>query len=272
MLASSTRAYDRGMSHEWAGRFADGVRRPAAAVARLAAFGPFFALGVGPSSGEPLTGDRFERLVETKITETRARFGAGADVPRGQLRACASLLHVSLVSRLVSPALGCAAGGWVPDLRPANARFADAELGVRFGVASADFAAADPADGPIEAVREIEELVLPSVDLVTRAVAATVALPRRVVDSNVASAFGGAATVIAGADAALGGRTWGIVAGLLDGPLADGGTVCGTGPVRLRRSGCCLYYRLPGGALCGDCVLLRRPRAPEGLGAPDDPT
>jgi iron complex transport system ATP-binding protein len=26
-----------------------------------------------------------------------------------------------------------------------------------------------------------------------------------------------------------------------------------------RRTSCCLYYRVPGGGLCGDCVLTTQP-------------
>ncbi|MEU2235510.1 (2Fe-2S)-binding protein [Streptomyces vietnamensis] len=47
-----------------------------------------------------------------------------------------------------------------------------------------------------------------------------------------------------------------LVSGLLDHPdLA--GTVRGP---RLRRTSCCLYYRCPGGGLCGDCVFDHAPR------------
>ncbi|MFI8403890.1 (2Fe-2S)-binding protein [Streptomyces sp. NPDC085463] len=51
-------------------------------------------------------------------------------------------------------------------------------------------------------------------------------------------------------------RAAALVAELLDHPdLA--GTVRGP---RLRRASCCLYYRCPGGGLCGDCVFDHAPR------------
>ncbi|WP_086825493.1 (2Fe-2S)-binding protein [Streptomyces sp. NRRL B-24572] len=51
-------------------------------------------------------------------------------------------------------------------------------------------------------------------------------------------------------------RAAALVSGLLDHPdLA--GTVRGP---RLRRTSCCLYYRCPGGGLCGDCVFDHAPR------------
>ena len=36
------------------------------------------------------------------------------------------------------------------------------------------------------------------------------------------------------------------------------GTLTGTG---FRRRSCCLYYRVPGGGVCGDCCFLRPPRS-----------
>ena len=39
-----------------------------------------------------------------------------------------------------------------------------------------------------------------------------------------------------------------------DTPLSDTGTL-GPDGEGFRRRSCCLYYRVPGGGLCGDCVL-----------------
>ncbi|MEU1193418.1 (2Fe-2S)-binding protein [Streptomyces sp. NPDC005859] len=40
--------------------------------------------------------------------------------------------------------------------------------------------------------------------------------------------------------------------------LADTGTLTGTA---FRRRSCCLYYRVPGGGICGDCCFTRPPRS-----------
>ncbi len=37
-----------------------------------------------------------------------------------------------------------------------------------------------------------------------------------------------------------------------------------------RRRSCCLYYRVPGGDVCGDCVLRDRPRRRRATGVPQD--
>lgn len=82
----------------------------------------------------------------------------------------------------------------------------------------------------------------------------------RVLWGNVASALGGAATMMAaqGADAGD------LIEGLLSRePLI--GTAVLHRPDRhhrrtLTRNNCCLYYRIPGGGTCGDCVLNVRQR------------
>jgi hypothetical protein len=65
---------------------------------------------------------------------------------------------------------------------------------------------------------------------------------------------GNAASALAGAVRVLGaGRE--LAAELLDRPPLRGGLTA-TG----RRTSCCLYYRVPGAGLCGDCVFDRPPR------------
>ncbi|MEY7980314.1 (2Fe-2S)-binding protein, partial [Streptomyces pilosus] len=45
---------------------------------------------------------------------------------------------------------------------------------------------------------------------------------------------------------------------LTDPSLAGAGTLTGTA---FRRRSCCLYYRVPGGGVCGDCCFVRPPRS-----------
>lgn len=74
---------------------------------------------------------------------------------------------------------------------------------------------------------------------------------------NAASALVGTLTVLR-----LHGRTLdpALVRGLLgSGPLRGTGTLTGDDPPVFRRRSCCLYYRVPGGGLCGDCCLTRVP-------------
>jgi ferric iron reductase protein FhuF len=86
-------------------------------------------------------------------------------------------------------------------------------------------------------------------------------LSPKVLTGNAASALGGAVTMLSGAHPARADRAGRVVERLLArAPLAGAATVRRSGPARwvLERHNCCLYYRIPGGGYCGDCVLLRR--------------
>ncbi len=76
---------------------------------------------------------------------------------------------------------------------------------------------------------------------------------------NAASALAGALGVLVRARPGLRDRATALAAALLaHGRLADTGQLGVTGDgLSFRRRSCCLYYRLPGGALCGDCGLAR---------------
>jgi ferric iron reductase protein FhuF len=86
--------------------------------------------------------------------------------------------------------------------------------------------------------------------------AAAASMSDRVLWGNVWSALAGAAAAAAVHDAAAGTTAAAIVRGVL---AADGRPLTGRYLTRTRyeRETCCLYYRLPGGGLCGDCVLHR---------------
>ncbi len=82
----------------------------------------------------------------------------------------------------------------------------------------------------------------------------------KVLRGNAASGLVGALRVLL--DRVPGGTAVALAAGL----LADGGALGGTGRfiheeglgVAFIRRSCCLYYKVPGGGLCGDCVLRTR--------------
>lgn len=237
----------------------DGVEAPLErAVAGLTSYGPFFALDVPALGPDVLALDEpaFGALVAARVAATRERLGSR------EARACASLVHLDLVSRLVSPAVGCAVAGVVPPLSPARARCRRTVGGVRFGLAPAAQTLVEPGEPTGAALADaFARIVLPTAALITRAVDAHVPLPRHVTGSNVASAIGGAVTVVAAVRPEAAPRARQLFAALLEHPdLAGAGALVGPpGRARFRRNGCCLYYRLPGGGLCGDCVLSAAP-------------
>jgi ferric iron reductase protein FhuF len=89
-----------------------------------------------------------------------------------------------------------------------------------------------------------------------RAIAAAGGVSPRVLQGNVSSAVAGAVRMLGAASPSHARLAWTVGQRLLDRePLLDTGSYTGT---VFRRSTCCLYYQVPGGGYCGDCVLLGR--------------
>jgi hypothetical protein len=105
---------------------------------------------------------------------------------------------------------------------------------------------------------------------VVAAVRAHVPVSERVLWGNVASSVASARRLVAVGRPESAGAATSLARHLLTTPpLAGAATLCAPEPPDVgwtfRRRSCCLYHRVPGGGLCGDCVLAdRRPRAGEG--------
>ncbi|MEE1816704.1 (2Fe-2S)-binding protein [Streptomyces sp. SP18ES09] len=184
-----------------------------------------------------------------RVDRVAARLGAP------ERRVGASVAHLGLAARLWSTALGPAAiHGRFPLLDPAELHW--------------DGALTSPDDlwwaGSTSRPATVDELR--AAVLEAHLVPLHAALRR---DGHIAPRllWGNAGSALAGAlrelvrwaraqgrpDAAE--RATALVAGLLELPELAG-TVRGP---RLRRVSCCLYYRCPGGGLCGDCVFDHAP-------------
>lgn len=188
--------------------------------------------------------------------------GLGAD-----RRVAASLLAQSLASRPVSILLAAAAAGVLPDLSPAtvlHARpwaggpvplWADPErlTGVAVGPP------ADPDAASALARVLARDHVAPIVD----GIRARASVSARVLWGNAAGALGGAVRVLGEARPDRHAAALALARGVLaQEPFTglgrfvdDPGHPSGLG---FARSTCCLYYRVPGGGMCGDCVLRER--------------
>lgn len=170
------------------------------------------------------------------LAQPRVRQGVAdrisATVGGCEPRVAESTLVLGLAARLWSVTIGSVVlSGVLPDL--AGFAFTDDRGSVLLGVHEPrGWRTTDPQD--------VHEVV------VTRTLApiiATMPLSARLLWGNVASALAGSARVLAlPAD--------GLVRQLLDLPPVRG-ELDGTG----RRATCCLFYRVPGAGLCGDCVL-----------------
>ncbi|MFH0172760.1 (2Fe-2S)-binding protein [Streptomyces cacaoi] len=240
-------------------------------LAALRPLGPFFALRTPRGSpGEPAA------ALPTLARAYRETPGSAPPDPHGDplafrvrkvtgaLRAPedrigASVAQQGLAARLWSVTLGCAVlYGSVPDLAPGLLRWdpdaaAPDDLWlteVRARPGDAATVAATVLDGhlePLSAALRARHPVAPGL-----------------LRGNSGSALAGAAGRLD-----LWARTHGrpdvaararaLTAELFTHPLlADTGTLTGTA---FRRRSCCLYYRVPGGGVCGDCCFTRPPRS-----------
>jgi ferric iron reductase protein FhuF len=224
--------------------------RLGAVLADVAGIGPFFALDIDPGvAGHPLWRPFTElagRALPDQVAAVRARLGTGED------RVAASLLFQGVAGRVWSPVLAAAAEhGVVPDLDADRTHWRAASPGPVL------LAAPEPAGLPATAasVRQVavDRLLGP---LVT-AVRTVTPVAEGLLWGNAASALVGALTVLTGRRPASAAPARRLVGALLDTPPLRGTGVLG--PRGFRRRSCCLYYRVPGGGLCGDCALTARP-------------
>lgn len=244
----------------------------AAALAQASAVGPYFAI-------EPLTAAAPWRpmsllmsdpaVLTERVGHARGALarGAGIAVEQVEIRVAASITFLGLASQLISPQLGAAViAGVLPRLAVDDLWWLPAEAGPWP-------LAAHPAGGtPIgpliagpqlyRAAAMLSEQMADVTEPLAASFAAVFRLSWQVLRGNVASALAGAAGVLAGAVpersdvvALLTGRILGMS------PLRGTGTLLRPDPrqpgISFVRRSCCLYYRIPGGQTCGDCVLTR---------------
>ncbi|MBV2356308.1 (2Fe-2S)-binding protein [Streptomyces sp. J2-1] len=233
----------------------------------LRPLGGFFVLRTGtaaPDDAEaPTLADAYRPGAEDDVLARRLHVVA-TRLRVGEPRVCASLAQQGLAARLWSVALGCAAvHGTVPDLDPALLRW-DPEAGAPDDLLLTEVRP-HPEPGGADAVADT--VLHAHLAPLTATLRARYGVASGLLWGNAASALAGAAreldrwarahgrTEVAQRAADLTGR-------LLAHPLLRGtGTRSGTA---FRRRSCCLYYRVPGGGVCGDCCFVRPPRPSPG--------
>ncbi|MFG1808010.1 (2Fe-2S)-binding protein [Streptomyces sp. NPDC049040] len=242
-----------------------GTAAPGAVIEEIAALGPFFAVSTHPAGAPPagpwasMTGP----LLAERAAGVRAYLAAAGGQPQDAVepRVAASVAHLGLAARLVSPALAAA----VLHRRP---------LGYDLGAVRWQPALGGPV--PVSLPDDALRPALPAPDRLADAVArllldgplaeladhmGALGVSRHILLGNTASAVNGAATALAAARPELAARAHAFTALLLDRPplrAQSARTPAGT----FRRRSCCLIYRAApdrAGALCGDCVLHGTP-------------
>lgn len=222
--------------------------------------GPFFTLRTEPGTPRAEGFVPLAAVYEGAAREALA--GRVAEVGRrlgtGERRVAASLAHQGLAARLWSVALGPAAlTGHLPDLTGGRLwwhpdRAVPDELWL-------------PAAGERLPADRLGEAVLHGhLVPLTEAVCAVSGVSAGLLWGNAASALAGTLRVLhtwclgEGGQPGTAARAAGLTAALLADPLLrDAGTLDLAGPTSpaYTRRSCCLYYRVPGGGLCGDCAL-----------------
>jgi hypothetical protein len=223
--------------------------------------GGFFALRTGtPSEGQLPLARLYEGATEpltTRIDTVAARLRTP------ERRVAASIAHLGLAARLWSVALGGAAlHGELPDLDPARLHW-DPDR-----PAPDDLRLAAPRALPATAATVREVVQFGHLVPLAEALRSDVRISRRLLWGNAGSALAGAVRELR-AWARRNGRpevaerVSALAADLLRHPDLSG-TLHGP---ELRRRSCCLYYRCPGGGLCGDCVFDESGRPRRGRSA-----
>ena len=205
----------------------------------LARLGPFFvveAVDEGPwrTVEDLVSGPALAERVAWTGEALRRR--AGVEVEE---RVAASTASLGIFARLLSPAIGATIlGGPAP--HPASVLWQPVEGGP-MRLAARAWGRHTPSE-------VVETLIAPLVErLDTEHGVST-----KIGWGNAASAVHGAARMAAQADQRLASAAARLLLELLEHPLLT--DTADVGPPFVRRS-CCLYYRLPGGGYCGDCVL-----------------
>ncbi|MEU2060655.1 (2Fe-2S)-binding protein [Streptomyces sp. NPDC013455] len=174
-------------------------------------------------------------------------------------RVAASIAQQGLAARLWSAALGCAVlYGRLPDLDPRLLRW--------------DVHAAAPDDlwltglrpRPGDAATLADAVLHGHLEPLAAALRARYGVAAGLLRGNAGSALAATARELgrwarAHGRSDVAARTRALTGELFAHPLLVAtGTRTGTA---FRRRSCCLYYRVPGGGLCGDCCLTRPPRS-----------
>jgi ferric iron reductase protein FhuF len=232
-----------------------------AVLSDVSGLGPFFTVRTDPSEAADPSWRPLAEL-EAGAAPLRERIAYVRGALGSDERVAASIAFQGIAGVVVSPPYAAAVlHGVVPALGPDVLHWRDTAGG------PLPLWAAEPGgvatDGAQDAAAALGALYAQHLPALVAAVRSVVPVAEKVLWGNVASVVAGAKRmlVVGRPDAAA--RAADIAARLLDtGPLTGSGDrLTPTDPDRhwtFRRRSCCLFYRVPGGGYCGDCILAAR--------------
>ena len=204
----------------------------AAVLERIAALSPYFAVSTGPVSDsrwQPTSALRDCTVRDPLVSDTAHRMGTG------ETRVAASTLFFGYAARMWSVALGSVVdSGRCIRLDPETLLWRN-DGGLRLHIVDPEFGSAtgEVLDDQLEPLIEAwSDIVAPGL------------------------MWGNSASALIGAGRVIGEAAQTHIDTLLDDPRLACALVRSTG----RRRSCCLYYRVPGGGVCGDCVFPSPPK------------
>ncbi|MEV8637513.1 (2Fe-2S)-binding protein [Streptosporangium sp. NPDC051023] len=232
----------------------------AGVMAEVSTIGAYFAVSTDP---EDRTGQAW-RPFGVLFTDLGALTAMIANF-RGRLnttetRVAASILFQGLAARLWSPAVGAAVVcDLFVDLTPERVHWRPEPTGP-LPLWTPHLPGWEIAE-PGQVVEPLyHNVVTGLLEPLALAVQETTKIAPALLWGNAASALAGTLGTIAGQRPELAARAVALGRGLLSlGVLEGTGELAGPtrGRLSFARRSCCLYYRVPGGGMCGDCALAR---------------
>lgn len=234
--------------------------RTFAALAELSTVSSYFAVSTGTAD------DTDWRPVTQLYTDTDLLAGAVAGVQdrigASDLRVAVSTFYLGYAARLWSIGLGgLAEHGLLIDLDPDRLWYSDCGGSVRLHLPNPVAWQTPSANADLEPM--LAEMVLTEhLTPLAAAVRRLGPISQRLLDGNAASAALGAARALCWhhGGSLADEPSWELARNICEGEYLNG-TVCfDASSTDYRRTSCCLFYRTPGGGLCGDCALTHKPQ------------
>lgn len=228
-----------------------------AALDDVSALGPFFAASANPAEEVDPSWRPLRQLYSDPAGMVARYRQVASALDTDNERVVASIAHQGLVARVVSPLIGIASvHRIVPKWSPDTVHWRFAAVGSwPLWVAGGATSHADQ----VSLVPAVLNQTVPHLVGLESVVRATASVSARTLRGNAASAVVAAGRLAAKSRPGAASTASEVVDALLGSDQLTGAGVLGTGWAFRRRS-CCLYYRIAGGGLCGDCVLAGRDR------------
>jgi hypothetical protein len=205
-------------------------------LADVAAFGPFFSAAADAAAWTALA-DLAATTLAARIEQSRAMLAGRAEAEVTP-RVAASIHFLGTVARIVSPPLATTV---MHGCTPVDARWqagAHGTVVIGFGAR----------------LGTMPELLDSVIRPLAGRIEADFSLSPRITRGSVASALHGSCRMLAAARPGHATAAERTVRDLLELPWLAGTWTWPAG-AEFRRKNCCLFYRVPGGGTCGDCVL-----------------